>query len=1832
MSGNGPGPNGPVYESQYNGGFNAGANSPYGGGYAGFPNGNQPYPGQNGPQSNPQPVQAGSSFQLAAGLTPQAYQKEIKSEFLKSHLLQESKSPVNVSKLGGDDYVKSQFTNPQVSALADPLKLPDPALDLKVEAKAAVSASSAQMKSGFCGKSLKRITSNLTTNEKGILELQPTVKGEKPIPFDGDFGILKVAELAPLMAKQKDPTRQKDTTGENAHMQIIPPSEGYKYVLRFAKTVGNDPKNTEQICVFFKDEADVERFKNSMLFNSNLGSNFVKTPADKVGAPCKLKDYIQRRKGLIAESVLETAFIRQRNEFNKANGPKREVLPLARRRLILRKSILRRHIKEELNTTKTDDEKRKAAIMRLYRNMATRGDENMKMYGYTTWVTAMKDARQRELMNIKSQLIVVPKKYYNLGPQPRDPNNLKTQVMENLIIVIAQSPKDEDNVEADTYPDAQTIAVEKLALPYGADVIVTEYNLVSMNGTIDLTKFVGYYLVAYTKDLVKRKVTAIGNVRISEKLEEVIRIDLANKNNISAVNNQKIPLGAVFFRRPGMKGAIDKDPLFEELIHPENFGYLKKLQLGLLKDMGISSLSNPVGTGKRYENIRDFLAADVRLNKTLSQYETDVFKNVEWRDYESIIKWLNGKAFEAFSQSANPPVIVFNQRNYQTQMEKSQMSELLPINHSDEAFLFFSVENWTKFDMYAKNSHFTKKALMTGMPNYLYVPVWKSLGKAPLVKQIVVNILKYKLPGFNPNASILEQLAKAGASELNHNPNIERDLAELDSFFGFTTATFNLIKSTLCAYLKLSLIMEDISNDPEDARNVNLLKGFSLKVVVGLVNIVKHLVTLVTHTQRFKGRDPRVNDVTDEDIFTLLLSIAFVFLPEHFMNPLLNFKISKGSQNYFDCLKRLGIPLEDYLKNKTFAGTSAIGGYKLSLLTAQMINKEIPSVYSKMTDLGFPFLTYSLTLTESLFTDFFHPDMLNKLWTMIFFEGSNQYKRRAQQILLSALVCNIKMARKEILDSRSAEEVRWHMRAWAYFNYETTQFLKDTLRIRKLYFVKDQDNSGFLGGLNRFFAGAKTLEEELQNIKDEISVDYDSVVAGNLALMTFIRQMVEALEKKGQAIDFLHLRRFVESLIVKTDSDDNKCKLHFTHEFHQNEYPLNIKPTVQNVQISLASWDFGNFLPESTILTISPSFRRDTVLLKSNNSNWFKVHKFDGSLISQINQAWIDVKVDSFDRNGKPYSFDRKIALEKFRFNKDGYTTLKFSTMWIVLQVKVTSAEIKTEGTDFLKNMDIDRQHRQSLFVETFADHMGITKETPYKEELLNNSTTKQFLPLLTAYAYRMDKVEFSSDVLKTVVNVDLVGKNVPNLFEFLVRLIMFSPMDNLSTLKSLFTVLNRLDLAYESNKVKRTHVEFLIWYILRISQIYVPYMEIVTSVSLLLNRKESGIVSAVVTSPQDMRSPSLDITELLNVWMIAERRRTGKALIKLGSNGYLNNLKKAINHWQQENGLSPYIFAGVNKLRVLMSCQGVVRKVEFKFDDTMRIIFDQKDRDIPIESEHVLLMEDTEQSIGIGQFIEVMSRFQILDWIFSRLSGLGNDNSYQVHSRKIKEKEMKESQNYEVNIKFFSYDPTGGQPQSDLGSVTMGKMVEFRLLDLKVQSDKLDFLIDNQRKIDYGNQVPTVKDFNILTDNTLMREALSEARRQAANELIQKVNTSSYSFQYKQECLRLLTLSLEDATVLLNKRRVDLDKMELPMKKIAEFFKSQPKLEIEVAVKKEALSPIYNHMAKDIYYLEGVNVVENPLVPCMIIDRNSTFAEVIFENDDEKRTVAIEDAIMTDR
>lgn len=76
-----------------------------------------------------------------------------------------------------------------------------------------------------------------------------------------------------------------------------------------------------------------------------------------------------------------------------------------------------------------------------------------------------------------------------------------------------------------------------------------------------------------------------------------------------------------------------------------------------------------------------------------------------------------------------------------------------------------------------------------------------------------------------------------------------------------------------------------------------------------------------------------------------------------------------------------------------------------------------PAIHAKMTNLGFPFLTFTLEAIESLFTGLLNRSKLFRIWNLVFFEGASNKNRRAQQIILSTLMALIKISEKSLLKS-----------------------------------------------------------------------------------------------------------------------------------------------------------------------------------------------------------------------------------------------------------------------------------------------------------------------------------------------------------------------------------------------------------------------------------------------------------------------------------------------------------------------------------------------------------------------------------------------------------------------------------------------------------------------------------------------------------------------------------------------------------------------------------------------------------------------------------------------
>ena len=93
-------------------------------------------------------------------------------------------------------------------------------------------------------------------------------------------------------------------------------------------------------------------------------------------------------------------------------------------------------------------------------------------------------------------------------------------------------------------------------------------------------------------------------------------------------------------------------------------------------------------------------------------------------------------------------------------------------------------------------------------------------------------------------------------------------------------------------------------------------------------------------------------------------------------------------------------------------------------------------------------------------------------------------------------------------------------------------------------------------------------------------------------------------------------------------------------------------------------------------------------------------------------------------------------------------------------------------------------------------------------------------------------------------------------------------------------------------------------------------------------------------------------------------------------------------------------------------------------------------------------------------------------------------------------------------------------------------------------------------------------------------------------------------------------TCALPILAIFVEGRQLNPEYYDVSVKDLLERLNSPARMHLLVEIRKQDLRPLYNHMARDIYYLEGIDVVENPFVSCQILSQNTRFAEVLFKND----------------
>jgi hypothetical protein len=451
-----------------------------------------------------------------------------------------------------------------------------------------------------------------------------------------------------------------------------------------------------------------------------------------------------------------------------------------------------------------------------------------------------------------------------------------------------------------------------------------------------------------------------------------------------------------------------------------------------------------------------------------------------------------------------------------------------------------------------------------------------------------------------------------------------------------------------------------------------------------------------------------------------------------------------------------------------------------------------------------------------------------------------------------------------------------------------------------------------------------------------------------------------------------------------------------------------------------------------------------------------------------------------------------------------------------------------------------------------------------------------------------------------------------PNIFEVFARFILFSPFSNNTTIRSLFLLLNKADLNNMGPYVKRTHVQFLIWYILRLSLVYIPYSEIITQCSTILNGSDSNIISASVTFTDDPKRPPVEIADLLNLWFVSLRRRTGSSTLVLGENGQLTNLKNAISFWNSENQKAQFKPSNQMKLRVLINSHGVTEKVELKFDSDFKLIVENKDRDIKIKNKQVISLQDSEELLSFPEFSSLISQFELLDWILSKLAGIGSDVSRLSEVQEEMGKMVKEEGflNFTANV-FFNQD------KSEVARVGMVRAKPSSIKPPMEDVNKLDAVLDFPKKVAFGKETPSLKDYQRLTNEITIREIFAEAQEAVLNELVKRIVPASNGFKYRQDSLSVFKLTMDSvASVSVNGSILKPEYYDMSLKKISYIFKNVAAFEIAFNYESSQLPRIYNHMAKDLYNLEGIDLLDNPFVPCQIVAQDHMFSEVLYEGD----------------
>lgn len=1068
--------------------------------------------------------------------------------------------------------------------------------------------------------------------------LSPVLDKPKPGPtsliyLKSQYGTYLANTFRDIVEEQR--VHQAKLAKEAPQQLIDPSASSYSHIIKLDDAVAKG----ESLFIYLKTEEELLTFKNTLLAKSPIGKSFYDDPKVKQ----TLNAAINLRRGRYLQSFFEIA---QR----RANGfqvPKKQAVfsksvarsvDHAKLRAILRRLAITTVIERELLKASEDDYKR---------------EKNLRMKKIQDFFKnfAFKKAKfeRRKIINCMKKKIPASDLYLFADAQPDNTDygvlNPKAYFEINTSGVIEKTDEPErvshlfkvyllltnEIYSKDVLPYYFSQELDLTPVPGYSSLTPTEFRVsnFSVQG-ISLFKQPFEYLLVYKVDSSSKEIVAIGHERIPTSKLMTLEITLKPVRSANRSGSYgKLVLSNAAFN-------VDSEGLSKpvsSMFAATNFSYLKKLYSLKYADPCLSRLLGTFGLKKQYTIIKNAILQSYLVEKALaenSRVSHDLFETEKFVKYlqRSIITY-NSKVVNdaALSLQVLPPVsemistrgAIVHTKNYFLQLLTAVGFSLEKLNlpESPNDYLFFGRYQWHQCKDLESQREPLLKAMVTGMPRALYLHVWKSLGKVSLIRLLIKQIILARFGDKSTENSrddytfLVEQAKKVNLEE---HQDFKRAFNMLR-----TSSTASRTKeqnTTLLVqlYLTLSTIMEeyeatyseeDLAKSNENTYKGPLLAGLMLRKTSSIVYLADKLSSMYEDHKiqivKLKDidKDLHLKDyspVDESDLFFLLVSICVVFLPEHFLMPLPNYPANSKAQLVY--LDKLGLDLDHVFENRMFVSSSAIGDYKLAVLLAECVRKSDHTLYDKMTTLGFPFASFALEATENLFCELFNDVVLCKVWNLMFFEGSANFKRRGQQVMLSTLVCLVKRCKDLILDSQSSQEITWHLKNYGQLTFESSEFVSDLIKIQRELFVQHNEIQ-VVTWLEDIVSLDPRLETTLQKIKQQMSELFDSVAVCNYSYLRMVSEFARGLPPDQQLPCLQRAAKSLAGLLLEAEIHQNKVGAKTVQSLimplDDMEYTLTKKPQPQLLVVSITHFYAGSFLTTASSLTLKSTVSNQQV-------------------------------------------------------------------------------------------------------------------------------------------------------------------------------------------------------------------------------------------------------------------------------------------------------------------------------------------------------------------------------------------------------------------------------------------------------------------------------------------------------------------------------------------------------------------------------------------------------------------------------------------------------------